>query len=577
MKNITRAFKMLPGWSKLLLGVVLVGIVQSAVSVAVPLAIQRIIDNLIIAISEGNVSVQVFIVPLLIWLGLRIGLSLVVWVGEIVSDNAFTQSVISFREQAVRRLEKLPISYYETRRAGQLTSEVNQSPHLFAGWLQDVSENYLTTILQALFAIAVLGFKFLPVAMVVLALAFIYWLYTFQTIKTNSKYWKQNRRIINEWGGVQTENISFVADIRALGIQKERGKLYSKPLHEHESNLKHMWTFQHRRNFVATWISILMFGLPIALVSYRAIRGDQSPTDIYVLSVYLGSISTAVNRLNRMWSETKKLDDTLGETLEILDQQDTVKDPLKPRKLSSINEIHFNTVTFTYPNTDKPALDGVDFSVTKGMTTALVGRSGSGKSTIIKLLLRFYDPVSGDLLVNGSALSNYRQDSVRRKMGVVMQDVALFNGTIVENITIAQPDASNKMIIQACKLAHAHEFISALPNGYNTLVGERGVKLSGGEKQRISIARAILRDPELILLDEATSALDSESEKAVQSGLAQLLKNRTAIIIAHRLSTIKHADNILVIDKGRIVESGTYEQLKRKNGLFTELLAHQEL
>lgn len=577
MKNITRAFKMLPGWSKLLLGVVLVGIVQSAVSVAVPLAIQRIIDNLIIAISEGNVSVQVFIVPLLIWLGLRIGLSLVVWVGEIVSDNAFTQSVISFREQAVRRLEELPISYYETRRAGQFTSEVNQSPHLFAGWLQDVSENYLTTILQALFAIAVLGFKFLPVAMVVLALAFIYWLYTFQTIKTNSKYWKQNRRIINEWGGVQTENISFVADIRALGIQKERGKLYSKLLHEHESNLKHMWTFQHRRNFVATLISILMFGLPIALVSYRAIRGDQSPTDIYVLSVYLGSISTAVNRLNRMWSETKKLDDTLGETLEILDQQDTVKDPLKPRKLSSINEIHFNTVTFTYPNTDKPALDGVDFSVTKGMTTALVGRSGSGKSTIIKLLLRFYDPVSGDLLVNGSALSNYRQDSVRRKMGVVMQDVALFNGTIVENITIAQPDASNKMIIQACKLAHAHEFISALPNGYNTLVGERGVKLSGGEKQRISIARAILRDPELILLDEATSALDSESEKAVQSGLAQLLKNRTAIIIAHRLSTIKHADNILVIDKGRIVESGTYEQLKRKNGLFTELLAHQEL
>lgn len=560
-----------------MLGVVLVGIVQSAVSVAVPLAIQRIIDNLIIAISEGNVSVQVFIVPLLIWLGLRIGLSLVVWVGEIVSDNAFTQSVISFREQAVRRLEKLPISYYETRRAGQLTSEVNQSPHLFAGWLQDVSENYLTTILQALFAIAVLGFKFLPVAMVVLALAFIYWLYTFQTIKTNSKYWKQNRRIINEWGGVQTENISFVADIRALGIQKERGKLYSKLLHEHESNLKHMWTFQHRRNFVATLISILMFGLPIALVSYRAIRGDQSPTDIYVLSVYLGSISTAVNRLNRMWSETKKLDDTLGETLEILDQQDTVKDPLKPRKLSSINEIHFNTVTFTYPNTDKPALDGVDFSVTKGMTTALVGRSGSGKSTIIKLLLRFYDPVSGDLLVNGSALSNYRQDSVRRKMGVVMQDVALFNGTIVENITIAQPDASNKMIIQACKLAHAHEFISALPNGYNTLVGERGVKLSGGEKQRISIARAILRDPELILLDEATSALDSESEKAVQSGLAQLLKNRTAIIIAHRLSTIKHADNILVIDKGKIVESGTYEQLKRKNGLFTELLAHQEL
>jgi ABC-type multidrug transport system fused ATPase/permease subunit len=577
MKSIIRAFTLLPGWKKLLFGVLVVGILQSAVTVAVPLAIQRIIDNLISSLSQDNVSTQVFITPLLVWLGLRVGLSLVVWLGEIVSDNAFTKSIISFREQTVRRLEKLPVSFYESRRAGQLTAEVNQSPHLFGRWIQDVCENYLTTILQALFAIGVLGYKFLPIAVVVLILAVIYWAYTFKTIKTNSGYWKQNRKIINEWSGVQTENISFVADIRALGVQKERGKLYSKLLHQHESNLGTMWTFQHRRNFVATLIEILMYGLPIALFSYRALQGDQSPTDIYVLSVYLGSISTAVNRLNRMWSETKALDDTLAETLEILDQQDTVIDPQKPRLLKTINDVRFNNVTFTYQNTTNPALTDVSFAVKNGSTTALVGRSGSGKSTIIKLLLRFYDANNGEVLLNNESLTDYRQDDVRKKMGVVMQDVALFNDTIMGNITIAQPSATKASVIRACKRAHAHEFISALPNGYDTLVGERGVKLSGGEKQRISIARAILRDPELILLDEATSALDSESEKAVQSGLAQLLKNRTAIIIAHRLSTIKHADNILVIDKGRIVESGTYEQLKRKNGLFTELLAHQEL
>jgi ABC-type multidrug transport system fused ATPase/permease subunit len=577
MKSIIRAFTLLPGWKKLLFGVLVVGILQSAVTVAVPLAIQRIIDNLILSLSQDNVSTQVFITPLLVWLGLRVGLSLVVWLGEIVSDNAFTKSIISFREQTVRRLEKLPVSYYETRRAGQLTAEVNQSPHLFGRWIQDVCENYLTTILQALFAIGVLGYKFLPIAVVVLVLAVIYWAYTFKTIKTNSGYWKENRKIINEWSGVQTENISFVADIRALGVQKERGKLYSRLLHQHETNLGTMWRFQHRRNFVATLIEILMYGLPIALFSYRALQGDQSPTDIYVLSVYLGSISTAVNRLNRMWSETKSLDDTLAETLEILDQQDTVIDPQQPRLLKAINEVRFNNVTFNYQNTKNSALTDVSFAVKNGSTTALVGRSGSGKSTIIKLLLRFYDANNGEVLLNNEPLTDYRQDDVRKKMGVVMQDVALFNDTIMGNITIAQPSATKASVIRACKRAHAHEFISALPNGYETLVGERGVKLSGGEKQRVSIARAILRDPELILLDEATSALDSESEKAVQSGLAQLLKNRTAIIIAHRLSTIKHADNILVIDKGKIVESGTYEQLKRKNGLFTELLAHQEL
>ncbi len=577
MNNISRAFKLLPGWKRLFVGIVLVGVLQSAAVVAVPLAIQRIIDNLITASSQEKVDISIFIAPLLLWLGIRIGLSFVLWLGEIISDNAFTRTVISFREQTVRRLERLPISYYETRRAGQLTSEVNQSPHAFAGWLQNVSENYLPTILQAMFALAVLGYKFLPMAIVVSLLAALYWYYTFQTIKTNSKFWKQNRKLINEWGGVQTENISFVADIRALGIQRERGKMYSKLLHQHENNLNSMWSFQHRRNFIAALIEIAMYGLPIALFSYRVLNGLQSPTDIYVLAVYLGTISTAVNRLNNMWAETKRIDDTVGETLDILDQEDDVQDIAKPAKLNEIGEITFNDVSFAYPNTSRVALSNLEFSIIRGTTTALVGRSGSGKSTIIKLLLRFYDPVEGQILINKLPLGQYAHEAVRKKMGVVMQDVALFNDTILGNITIAQPTASKGAVVRACKLAHAHEFITKLPNGYDTLVGERGIKLSGGEKQRISIARAILRDPELILLDEATSALDSESEKAVQAGLGQLLKNRTAVLIAHRLSTIKFADNILVIDGGKIINSGTYEELKSRKGLFAELLSHQEL
>ena len=233
-------------------------------------------------------------------------------------------------------------------------------------------------------------------------------------------------------------------------------------------------------------------------------------------------------------------------------------------------DIVYKNVSFEYEQ-NKSILKNINIDIKKGQTVAFVGSSGSGKSTIANLLLRFYDVNSGEILVDGTDIKNLTLESLRDKIGVVSQDVFLFNDTVKYNIAYGKLDAGDEEIENAAKAANAHKFISAMPDGYNTLIGERGMKLSGGEKQRIAIARAMLKNPPILVLDEATSALDSESEKLVQEAIETLMKNRTVILIAHRLSTVKNADQIIVIDKGTVVERGKHQELLDKNGVYAKL------
>jgi ATP-binding cassette subfamily B protein/subfamily B ATP-binding cassette protein MsbA len=234
-------------------------------------------------------------------------------------------------------------------------------------------------------------------------------------------------------------------------------------------------------------------------------------------------------------------------------------------------------VRFAYPHTTKDVLQGINLEVEPGETIALVGRSGAGKTTLCNLIARFYDPTAGVIRIDGIDLRDIQVESYRRLLGIVEQDVFLFDGTIAENIAYAARDVTREEIAEAARVAHASGFIEALPEGYDTVIGERGVKLSGGQRQRLAIARATLADPVLFILDEATSNLDSESEHLIRQGLASLMRGRTSFVIAHRLSTIRHADRILVLDAGEIVEIGSHNELMSRSGLYRDMVELQRL
>lgn len=256
---------------------------------------------------------------------------------------------------------------------------------------------------------------------------------------------------------------------------------------------------------------------------------------------------------------------------EILDEESTIFNLPDAKNIDVFSkDIVYKNVSFEY-EADKPILKNININIKKGQTVAFVGSSGSGKSTIANLILRFYDVNSGEILVDGTNIKNLTLESLRDKIGVVSQDVFLFNDSVRYNIAYGKLDATDEEIELAAKAANAHNFISKMPQGYNTLIGERGMKLSGGEKQRIAIARAMLKNPPILVLDEATSALDSESEKLVQAAIETLMKNRTVILIAHRLSTVINADQIVVIDKGSVAEVGKHQELLAKNGIYTKL------
>lgn len=262
---------------------------------------------------------------------------------------------------------------------------------------------------------------------------------------------------------------------------------------------------------------------------------------------------------------------------EIIDAKSEITDSNNSITFDGLKEkIEFKDISFSYDQS-REILHNISFTINKGETVALVGASGGGKSTLSELMPRFYDPDKGEILIDGTPIKNFTQDSLRSRISLVSQDTVLFNDTIESNIALGKAGATHSEIVEAAKVANAHDFIVSTADGYNTNIGDRGAKLSGGQRQRLSIARAVLKNPEFLILDEATSALDTESEKLVQQALTRMLKGRTSVIIAHRLSTIQHADKIIVIDEGRIAEQGTHEQLIDSKGIYAKLIEMQSL
>jgi subfamily B ATP-binding cassette protein MsbA len=323
-------------------------------------------------------------------------------------------------------------------------------------------------------------------------------------------------------------------------------------------------------------IGVLGVAVIIWYGGYLVIHGNMTPGAFFSFLTAMFMAYTPIRKLsgsNNSIQQALAAAERVFEVLDLATEQDAERGRLELPRIT--RSVEFQDVTFHYQGHGIPAVADIDLSIRAGEMVALVGSSGSGKTTLVNLLPRFYEPTLGRILIDGVDIQSFSLKSLRAQIGIVSQEVVLFDDMIRNNIAFGRPGATDEEIVQAARLAYAHDFIERLPQGYQTLVGERGVKLSGGERQRIAIARAILRDPPLLILDEATSALDTESERVVQQALGNLMKDRTTVVIAHRLSTIQRADRIVVLDRGMIAEVGTHEELLRLGGQYKRLHAMQ--
>ena len=333
---------------------------------------------------------------------------------------------------------------------------------------------------------------------------------------------------------------------------------------------------RNRATLVAA-VMVLVFGA-IALIlwvgGHDVLLGRITPGQLSAFVFYAALVAGSVGALSESWGDLQRAAGATERLLELLAAQPDVGMPLHPLPLPARarGEITFEGVDFRYPSRpDTPALDSFSLSVSPGESVALVGPSGAGKTTVFQLLLRFYDPQSGSLCLDGIPLASADPQAVRRCIALVPQEAVIFATSVLENVRYARPEASREEVREVCAAAYADDFVSRLPEGYETELGERGVRLSGGQRQRIAIARALLADRPILLLDEATSALDAESERLVQAALEKLMKNRTTLVIAHRLATVQQANRIVVMDQGRIVETGSHAELVRQDGLYAHL------
>lgn len=383
-------------------------------------------------------------------------------------------------------------------------------------------------------------------------------------------------RLANELAARSTEMFGGVRVARIYGREDSERRGYMRLYHKVALKTVDV----RRRQMAIDTFTSLSFGLIqvviISLGVYLVIRGQGTVGDVFAIVIYANRIMTPVDQVIQAYGQLQEDLAAMDRIFEVLDlRPDELERPGALPAPARVESVSFEGVGFSYNGSGRRALAGIDLHVPAGRTVALVGRSGAGKSTLTDLLARFYEPQEGAIRINGRDLRDIELKSYRRLFGLVQQDTFLFDGTVWENIAYGAPTASEADVIAAARRANAHEFVLALPNGYDTIIGERGVRLSGGQRQRLSMARAFLVDPEILILDEATSSLDTENEQAIQAAMKELLSNRTTFVIAHRLSTVREADTIVVLDEGCCRESGTHEELMARRGLYHEMVERQ--
>jgi subfamily B ATP-binding cassette protein MsbA len=490
-------------------------------------------------------------------------------------SKAAQRLIADMRQKVQAHIGRLSVSYYDANKSGALVSRIMSDVEGVRNLVGTGLVELVGGLLSAVIAL-VLMLRISPMMTGLTCLSLlVFGGLLYRAFGALRPIFRERGEIYGAVSGRLTESLGGVRVVKGYHAEPREAAVFSAGVGRLLANVLKTLT----ATSVTGLISTLLLGLVGAAVMYVGARqilaGHLTLGGFFTYTLLLGFLVGPLFQLVSIGTQLTEALAGLERTREVLRERPEDEDPQRTETLPRLEgEVVFEDVAFAY-TPGKPVLQGVSFAAAPGTVTALVGPSGSGKSTIIGLVAAFHAPQSGRVLVDGLDLSRVRLDSYRTQLGVVLQETFLFDGTIHENVAFSRPGATVEEVRAACRVARVDEFAEAFPEAYDTIVGERGVKLSGGQRQRVSIARAVLADPRILILDEATSSLDSESEALIQEALGQLLKGRTTLVIAHRLSTIRRADQILVVEQGRIVEKGDHASLFARQGRYYEMYTRQ--
>jgi len=559
----------LPRWPMLLLGFVIL-MIRSISGLALPQATKILLDDVI---GKRHMNL---LLPLVggVVLASLIQVAASFTLTQLLSKEG--QRVIAqLRREVHAHVSRLPVSFYDSTKSGTLVARIMTDVEGVRNLIGTGQMELLGGLLTAtIVLVMMIRINYVMTAVAVGALLF-FTLFLQRAFRTIRPIFRERSKINAEVTGRLTESLGGVRVVKGYYAEEREQKVFSAGVERLLQNVLKTLT----ATSVMGSSSALLIGLVGAITMFIGAKeifaGKMTVGGLFLYNMLMVYLAAPVVQITAIGTQLTEAIAGLDRTREVLSESPEHTDPQRTVVMPEIKgQLNFEHVDFSY-EAGKPVLQDVSFEAKPGSVTALVGSSGSGKSTIVGLVAAFYKPLAGRVTIDGVDLSTVRLDSYRSVLGVVLQESFLFDGTIRENIAFSRPDATEEEIMAACRIAHVDEFAQKFTDKYDTIVGERGVKLSGGQRQRVSIARAVLADPRILILDEATSSLDSESEAYIQQGLKYLMQGRTTFVIAHRLSTIRQADQILVVEAGRIVERGNHETLFGLHGRYYDLYTRQ--